>query len=497
MRFEVVRPDELGEPELARWRALMGTGAAAGNPFLAPEFTLAVARFRPEARVAVLSDGSGIAGLLPYERHPLGIGRPIGAGLTDCQGFAGPPGLEFDPRALLRACGLSVWEFDHLVAAQGAFAPHHALRRAEPVMDLGAGFAAYAEQARRRSAKTIKTVRYKERKLGREVGEVSYTFAETDPAELRRLMAWKSAQYRRTGRTDRFAVPWIVALVEHLHATGFAVLSVLRAGDRTISAHLGLRAGPVMAGWFPAYDPEFARYSPGMVGHLRMAEAAAADGVHWIAMGRGGREYKDWLKNDEFAIAEGRVARVTAAAALHWARSVPLRRARAAALADPRLYACADRVLKAYARLRRAPAPAPAGPAGGDRHVRGTAGPAPTPAGPAPTPAELAGGDRHGPRTADDARAGTDTGPAPAAATGHEAVAGGGAGRDAGPPPVPAAGTGHDAEAGKGVGRGVGVRTGGPSVPGAGGGPERDGPRDAQAGSGRPVRQGPGAGSAT
>jgi CelD/BcsL family acetyltransferase involved in cellulose biosynthesis len=353
MRYEVVHPQELGENELRRWRALQDSTPALANPFLSPEFTLAVGRFRAEARVAVLSDDSGMAGFFPHERHVLGIGRPIGAGLTDCQGIIAPSGLDFDVRALLRACRLSVWEFDHLLAEQAAFAPYHAETRVEPVMDLSEGFATYAEEARLRAPKTIKTVRYKERKLGREAGEVTYTFSERDPAELRRLMAWKSAQYRRTGRTDRFAEPWIVALVEHLHATGTGVLSVLRAGDRPISAHLGLRSGAVMAGWFPAYDMEFAKYSPGMVGHLRMAEAAAADGVTQIAMGRGGREYKDWLKNGEFPIAEGRVARASTVAGLHWVKDAPVRRARSAVLAHPALYARADRVLKTYARMRR------------------------------------------------------------------------------------------------------------------------------------------------
>jgi CelD/BcsL family acetyltransferase involved in cellulose biosynthesis len=352
VRFEIARPGELGPAELARWRLLQTTTRALANPFLSPEFTLAVGRFRESARVAVLSDRSGITGFLPYERHTLGIGRPIGAGLTDCQGLVGPPGLEFDVRALLRACRLSVWEFDHLLAEQTAFAPYHAEIRTEPIMDLSAGFAAYADEARRRSPKTIKTVRYKERKLGRDAGDVTYTFASRDPAELRRLMAWKSRQYRRTGRSDRFAEPWIVSLVTHLHETGAGVLGVLRAGDRTVSAHLGLRTGAVMAGWFPAYDPEFARYSPGMVGHLRMAEAAASRGVTEIAMGRGGREYKDWLKNGEFPIAEGRAARVSAAAGLHWVKGAPVRRARSAVLASPRLYARADRVLRTYARLR-------------------------------------------------------------------------------------------------------------------------------------------------
>ena len=186
-------------------------------------------------------------------------------------------------------------------------------------------------------------------------------------------MAWKSGQYRRTGRTDRFAEPWIVALVEHLHAIGVGVLSVLRAGDRPVSAHLGLRTGTVMAGWFPAYDTEFAKYSPGMVGHLRMAEAAAAGGVTQIAMGRGGREYKDWLKNGEFLIAEGRVARASAAAGLHWVKDAPVRRARSAVLAHPR----AVRTCGPCPEDLRAAAPAPPGTPREDlrRHLRLHRGP--------------------------------------------------------------------------------------------------------------------------
>jgi CelD/BcsL family acetyltransferase involved in cellulose biosynthesis len=352
LKIEVVRPTDLGDPEIKRWRTLQRAVPSLGNPFLSPDFTLAIGRFRPEARVAVLSEGADVVGFFPYERSPLGLGRPIGAGLTDCQGMIAEAGAEVDARALLKACQIVVWEFDHLLADQAAFVPFHAVQRTEPVIDLGDGLDAYLAEVKRHSPKALKTVRYKDRKLGREAGEVSYVFAETDPAELRRLMTWKSDQYRRTGRSDRFAKPWIVALVEHLHQTGVAVLSVVRTGDQPISAHLGLRCDDVMAGWFPAYDTEYAKYSPGMIGHLRLAEGAAANGIRQIAMGRGGREYKDWLKNGEFAIAEGRVARASARAGLHWAKDAPLRRARTAVLASPRLYARADRVLKQYARLR-------------------------------------------------------------------------------------------------------------------------------------------------
>jgi CelD/BcsL family acetyltransferase involved in cellulose biosynthesis len=355
MKITVVRPLDLGEDEVERWRALQRTDPTLESPFLAPEFTQAVGRFRDNVRVAVVTDGPDVVAFLPYETNMLGIGHPVGFGLTDLQGIIAPPDLELDAKELLKACRLSVWDFDHMLAHQPTFAPYHTVSRVEPIIDLSAGFDVYMDEARKLAPKTHKTIRYKERKLGREVGEVRYTFTSGDPADLRRLMAWKSDQYNRTGRVDRFAQTWIVKLVEHLHETGVGVLSVLRAGDRPVSAHFGLRCGSVMAGWFPAYDTEFAKYSPGMIGHMRLAQGAAEHGITEIAMGRGGKEFKEWLKSREIPIAEGRVARFSAGAGVHWVRAVPLSKARNAVLDNPRLYNRADRVLKTYARLRSRP----------------------------------------------------------------------------------------------------------------------------------------------
>ncbi|GAA3197819.1 GNAT family N-acetyltransferase [Actinocorallia longicatena] len=353
MKIEILRPGELGSSELERWREIQGTDPALANPFMAPEFTLGVGRFRKDVHVAVISSATGIEGFFPYERHGAGVGHPVGFGLTDLQGIVAEPGLDLDAKALLRACRIGVWDFDHLIAHQRLFAPYHQVTRVEPIIDLTAGYAAWETEAKALAPKTHKTIKYKERKLGREVGEVSTTFSSASADELQRLMDWKSAQYQRTGRTDRFTRPWIVDLVRHFHETGFGVLSVLRAGDRPVSMHFGLRSGHAMAGWFPAYDTEFGRYSPGMIGHLALASGAAADGITEIWMGRGGKEFKEWLKSRELPIAEGRVARPTPGAGWHWVRHVPVNRLRDAALSNPKFYAQADRVLKTYAKLRK------------------------------------------------------------------------------------------------------------------------------------------------
>ncbi|GAA2421783.1 GNAT family N-acetyltransferase [Streptomyces glaucus] len=350
-------PEELGEGEKERWRELRAASGAPRNPFMEPEFTEAVSRVRPHARVAVVYEGGEAAGFLPHERGPLGQGRAVGLGVSDCQGAVLRPGLGLDGRALLRACGLSSYAFDNLEAEQRLFVPYAAEEFTTYVIDVGKGYETYENALRTRSPKFLKTTLAKERRLGRQVGDVRFVFDERDPAALRALVEWKSAQYRRTGRRDRFAREWITRLVGRLAETRTpqctGTLSVLYAAGQPVAAHFGLRSATVLACWFPAYDPRFARFSPGLVLHLRMAEAAAAEGIDTLDLGRGAAEYKDALKTGELPVYEGMATRPGVGAALHRLGREPARRVHGFVRGRPRLAALAARTLKGAARLRR------------------------------------------------------------------------------------------------------------------------------------------------
>ena len=179
------------------------TGSLA-NPFLCPEFAVAVGKFRSDARVAVLTDGPDIAGFFPFQRRRLGVGAPISAGVTDYQGLIHAPGAEWDARELLRACQLSVWRFDCLAEGQLPFQRYAAAVAPSPVIGLTDGFVAYQEKLRVKSSKFCKDLARRTRKLEREAGELSFVADSRDPTELRTLMAWKSDQYRRTGWINVF-----------------------------------------------------------------------------------------------------------------------------------------------------------------------------------------------------------------------------------------------------------------------------------------------------
>jgi CelD/BcsL family acetyltransferase involved in cellulose biosynthesis len=355
MRISVIHPGDLGPAEIAAWRELQEAHPAFDNPFLSPEFTVEVGRLRPQVRVAVLSDSSGVLGFLPFERHPLGIGMPVAAGLTDAQGLVYRKDAELDPYEVVRACGLSVFEFDHLLAGQPLALDRHA-RHPSPVMDLSDGYDAYVDAIKRVSGKTYRSTIYKRRKLERDVGPLRHDYGLRDRTRLHTLLHWKTEQYRRTGRTDRFARPWIVRLVENLMAIDtehFAgVLDMISVNGQPIAGHFGLRTKTTLVGWFPAYDSAFAKYSPGLIHHLGMAERAAASGIQLIDLGRGQKEYKDQLKTGEHTVVEGRIARPRPGAGVHWLSRAPARTARAAVLANPLLHKTADRALKTYGRLR-------------------------------------------------------------------------------------------------------------------------------------------------
>lgn len=364
----MVRPAELDAADIERWRELRVLSGAPANPFMEPEFTLAVGRVRPGARVAVVDGpsggrggkgggkGGGPVGFFPYERGPLGQGRAIGHGVSDSQGAVLSTEHALTARELLRACSLTSWEFDNLEAGQTLFVPAAAEAFGSPVIDIRRGYEAYEAGLRAGSPKFLRTTTAKERRLARQAGEVRFVFDERDPAALRTLMEWKSAQYRRTGRRDRFAKEWISALVRQLAADRTpgcsGVLSVLYVADRPVAAHFGLRSRTVLSCWFPAYDTAFAKYSPGLILHLRMAEAAAGAGIGLLDLGRGAAEYKDALKTGELRVYEGASVRRGPRAALYRLGREPSRRAHSFVRDRPRLAGYAQRALNRVGRLR-------------------------------------------------------------------------------------------------------------------------------------------------
>ena len=282
---------ELGAPESERWEQIRRGSPALSSPFFDPEFTRAVGAVRRDLRVGVLPDG---AGFFPFQVSRLGAARPVGGKLSDYHGVVVAPGFEWEPRALLGGCGLRSFAFNHLIASQEPFRPFVRELASSPVADLDAaepiGSSSQATRKRRRLAK-----------------RAPLRFELHSPGVLGTLLAWKSAQYARTGAYDLFARAWVVEVLERLVAGPLGLLSALWSGDELVAAHLGLRSGRVVHWWFPAYDPAFARDSPGLVLLAELLDAAGEAGIGLLDFGKGEEDYKAWFSNRAISLGIGHV----------------------------------------------------------------------------------------------------------------------------------------------------------------------------------------------
>src|ERR1700730_19289886 len=90
-----------------RWREWQQSNPALMSPYFRPEFTRAVASVRSDVFVAVIEDAEGF---FPFQRDRFGIGRPVGARMSDYHGVITRPGFSYDARQLVDRCGLSAWD---------------------------------------------------------------------------------------------------------------------------------------------------------------------------------------------------------------------------------------------------------------------------------------------------------------------------------------------------------------------------------------------------
>jgi CelD/BcsL family acetyltransferase involved in cellulose biosynthesis len=353
MRISLIRPAELGSSEIQAWHSMQLETSSLVNPFLCPEYSMGVGGVQSAARVAVLTEGSRTLGFFPFERRRFGVGAAIGAGLSNCQGLIHAPDVEWDARALLKACGLSTWQFNRLTYDQKPFERYGTDQVRSALVDLSEGYESYDENFRLKSPKFLKSMNRKIRSLEKDFGEIRLVTDARDVADLRLFMSWKSDQFERNGWLDIFARPWVVDLIDHLFATRTdffsCALSMLYAGETPIASALDFRSRHCLVGWHCAYNPEFGKYSPGSIRYLFAVKKLADAGIQLYELGD--ESYQERFKNSDACFTKGTVTAGSLAASVHRAQSVSSSYARRTIKRFPFAYRVADGVLQRMGKI--------------------------------------------------------------------------------------------------------------------------------------------------
>jgi CelD/BcsL family acetyltransferase involved in cellulose biosynthesis len=311
MRISLLRGTELSDDIASVWARLHKANPDLASPYFHPEFTRSISAVRSDVEIGVVEADGAIVALFPFQREQESYARPVGGIISDYQGLICAQDFQFSPTELLQRCRLNSWDFDHLVASQSSLTPFHWSTDASPQIDLSKGYEAYVHERRAAGSEQIKKTYNLMRRIEREIGTLRFISDSTDAGALENVLAWKSEQYRRTGKIDLFLPGWIREAIYGIwerRADGFSgALSLLYAGDRLIAGHMGMRSPSVWHYWFPAYDPRAAKYSPGTVLLLKMAEHAPQTGVRMIDLGKGMGFSKARLMNASTVLASGRL----------------------------------------------------------------------------------------------------------------------------------------------------------------------------------------------
>lgn len=321
MNVQLLPADQLTDAQVDAWSQFQAANPEMQSPFFHPLYTREAAAAFSNVEVGILEENGKPMGYFPFQRSTRNIGVPVGNSLSDFQGVVAPDAYEFDAETLVRGCRLSGLRFTQLLASQQPFQPHHWLQNDSPSLDLREGFDAYCRQRRAEGSTLISRTRDKRRFAIRDLGPLRFEHDVQDrPGLLETLVAWKSRQYERIRTANPFTRPGVLDFLRRLLALRTAefqgVLSAMYFGDRLAAVHLGMRCRKVLHLWFPTYDEELGKYSPGNIYFVEQARAAAEAGIQRIDLGCGNEKFKLSLRSFGTPVAEGAVGMGTLSTSL-------------------------------------------------------------------------------------------------------------------------------------------------------------------------------------
>jgi CelD/BcsL family acetyltransferase involved in cellulose biosynthesis len=309
LNIATYRIDQLPADDFDAWINLCRTVDPFRNPFFHPWYALAATAVRPGVRVAVVRESDRPVGFFGFEIDRRNRGRPIGGRLSDFQGIVSDRQLPITTSDLLGGCDLKSFRYDHWLAPFDRSEETAAVTHNSAFIDLSDGFENYRRRRLAEGSTRLRKIGQLSRRLERQLGTVTFDADDRDPAAFDCLKRWKSNQYRRTGAHDIFRHPWVADLMNALlsprsdHRLGRVM--TYRAGGRLLAVHLGMQTDSVVHWWFPAYDPDLAPYSPGLLMLTTAAEQFAGQGCIRIDLGRGEEPFKRSLTGQAWNVSEG------------------------------------------------------------------------------------------------------------------------------------------------------------------------------------------------
>ncbi len=285
----------------AKWAKLARANPGLPGPCFHPDLFCAVGREFRDAYVAVLSQGDKL-GFLPFYKD---ASSKLAASIPMCdyQAVIGAPGTRWNLDEALRDLGLVAWDFEYLVGLSDLeFGSAFLKNGGAPRIDLRQGTDAYFKQMLSRDV-SLRNLMLKRDKLQKKHGEIRFVQEEAGSALIDTILAWKAKRFNDGKPID----PRVKRVLETLKVGDevAGITSGLYAGDALVAAHFGIRLDGILHYWFPGFNPEFGRFTPGHLLVYELLMNLEGMGCKILDFGPGGEAYKQYFCNDSLPVTSG------------------------------------------------------------------------------------------------------------------------------------------------------------------------------------------------
>jgi CelD/BcsL family acetyltransferase involved in cellulose biosynthesis len=300
LEVSIVPATELDPAIRSSWIRLRAANPALWSPYFDIRLLDILARYAPDAKLAIARKNGRIEALLPFQGKAGGLARPLGAPLSDQHSLIASQESDVTLPQVLASTGMAGFVFTGLLRPMdGTLKSEKSLCH---VAELSDGVDAYVGWRKANWNDQVKKNERRKRQGERQWGPMRLeTACPKTSTHFETLMAWKQSKYIETNRHNVLAVPWIKAYLRALYENedpNFrGEISLLYFGDHLAALEFGLRADSAMHSWLPTFDRTYAQVSPGILLMDAMIEKCGERGITKVDLGIGHDQYKRHASN--------------------------------------------------------------------------------------------------------------------------------------------------------------------------------------------------------
>lgn len=303
MQIEILSLHNFSKDDQIRYELFRKSNLDLDSPYFDLNTLICMGRAVPSGYLARFIIHDEVVGYFPFQQRGRFL-QPLGMPFADYCAPVMKKGVLPDWDGLLKVMGAEVFELENLVSGLSSnLSPkiHH-----RHICDIETSFDNWLAQKRAADKKFYKNLERCERNIIRDFGEVRLDIRPATYDLIEWVISRKRQQYRQSGFHDVFACGWPREIMRHLGkmtkpfegaASQGLYAAMLYAGDRLMAVEISLIGNQVLHFWFPAYDPEFARYSPGFLLSLKTMEALSQKGIKRFDLGAGDEGYKSTMSD--------------------------------------------------------------------------------------------------------------------------------------------------------------------------------------------------------